>query len=143
MGRNHLPMCTSRNEFVDSLANDGMELAQSRGVRNFRHPVWKYYSKKAVNTENKQYWQKRMLSDFNSWKLNTVNGYVYRMAHITKSKHYRREISLLNRDEIRTLLMLRTGHSGLPYFMFHDLSQGTDDQCILCTCPGTIEHYFF
>ena len=51
-------------------------------------------------------------------------------------------MNLLNRDEIRLLISLRTGHCRLPYFQYHELDQGISDRCWYCDEPGTIEHFF-
>lgn len=55
---------TKGNEYVDQLANEGADMVD-RGRYNY--PVWKYYSKKAVNAESRQYWEKQMRKAFNEW----------------------------------------------------------------------------
>ena len=54
---------TRGNEFVDQLAKDGMNLISDK----YRYPIWQYFSKKAVNTEIKHYWQEIMEKEYQSW----------------------------------------------------------------------------
>ena len=135
----HSHVGTRGNEFVDDLAKRGMEDVDP----NYRYPVWKYYSKKAVNTEIKQYWRTEMSRLYLEWRIGSFHGSLYRDHDIRRIQGFKKEIARFNRDELRILLSLRTGHCKLPYFMFMEFPGSvTDNQCQYCTEPGTLSHYF-
>ena len=129
---------TKGNEFVDGLAKQGMN--QTRFIKHTKS--WKYYSKSAVNTEIKHYYRSKMEQQLLTKVASSRHGYLYRDNNISWHSIYRRELMFLNRDEMRILTAIRTGHCKLPYYryFFHESDINRETVCDTCNMDDDLHH---
>ena len=139
---------TVGNNKADALAGEGLvtilELKENDAVPS---DVWRWYNKRAscrynirpIKREQERVLERKIKSSRFGRVLREEFKRNYRRypknvppeARIGYhwSKRWLRECQDLSRSDIRTLLMLRTGHDRLAYYTYHGLDRGTTPRC--------------
>lgn len=101
---------TNGNEKADKLAKVGME-ATSVVHKN---DLWRYYSKKAANTELYHYYRDQMVLQMQRCSARSRFSELYSKYEITWPSIFKQELKYLCRKDLKLLLSLRSDHCDLP-----------------------------
>ena len=102
-----------------------------------------YVTTKAIKTEINQYCYHIMDQKMKQYQKQTSYGGSYMEAGIFWKKKFKKELSILSRQQLHDLLELRTGHNRLPWFQFNKLQKHPNGHCSTCQVKGNFEHFVY